>query len=93
MTWSRTKPRSATHGAAHDRARKAWASRHHPLDPCYRCGEPLGPMGKWLHLDHDDFDKSVYGGFSHAGCNLRAAGQLGRERQGARRQGPTRLIW
>lgn len=81
MTWSRAKPRSVTHGAAHDKARKQWASLHQPTDPCVRCGAPLGPMGSWLHLDHHDHDKRVYLGFAHAACNLRAAGILGRTRQ------------
>lgn len=81
MTWSRVKPRNQVHGAAHAKARKEWAARHHPSTPCFRCGRPLGPMSSALHLDHDDYDKSLYRGFSHAACNLRAAGALGRARQ------------
>jgi len=96
MTWSRTKPRSETHGSAHDKARKAAALAHHDSDPCARCGHPLGPMGSHLHLDHHDSDKRIYLGFSHGTrcptcgvkCNLRAAGQLGRARQKAARQPP-----
>jgi hypothetical protein len=60
VTWSRTKPRSETHGNAHDQARKAYAANHHPADPCVRCGHPLGPMRPGLHLDHDDNDKTKY---------------------------------
>lgn len=101
MTWSRVKARSDVHGVAHMRARRRYAARHHPLDPCARCGHPLGPMGPGLHLDHDDHDKRVYIGFSHGApcptcgipCNLRAAGQLGRERQQAQRLGPSPLTW
>lgn len=78
MTWQRTKPRAQVHGSAHAKARKQWATQHAPSHPCVRCGQPLGPMGRWLHLDHHDTDKSVYLGFSHAACNLTAAGQLGR---------------
>lgn len=89
MTWSRVKPRSATHGASHDKARKQWAAKHQPNDPCVRCGKPLGPMSPNLHLDHHDSDKTRYLGFAHKACNLRAAGQLGRARQKAQRRGTT----
>ncbi|MGZ4516698.1 MAG: hypothetical protein ACXVXN_02085 [Mycobacteriaceae bacterium] len=89
MTWSRVKPRSQVHDAAHAKARKQWAARHSPSDPCYRCGHALGPMGPHLHLDHDDYDKTIYRGFSHAKCNLSAAGNLGRARQQAARRGET----
>ena len=44
-------------------------------------------MGSWLHLDHHDWDKRVYLGFSHASCNLRAAGQLGNSVQHTARHG------
>ncbi len=81
MTWSRVKPRQQVHGAAHAKARKQWAARHQPTDLCVRCRRPLGPMGSWLHLDHDDHDKTIYRGFSHAACNLKAAAELGRRRQ------------
>lgn len=90
MTWSRVKPRSQVHGSSHATARKQWALRHHEDDPCVRCGHALGPMGPWLHLDHDDYDKTRYRGFAHGSapcpvckkrCNLRAAALLGNARQ------------
>ena len=81
MTWSRYKPRGASHGPSHAKARRLWAARHDPSHPCCRCGQALGPMGPWLHLDHHDLDKTRYLGFSHAACNLRAAGVLGNSRQ------------
>lgn len=85
MTWKRIKqPRAQIHGSAHAQARKQWAARHDPQDPCARCGRPLGPMGPNLHLDHHDRDKTRYIGFSHAACNTRRAGQLGRAQQKAR---------
>lgn len=93
MTWSRVKARSQVHGADHAKARKLWAAQHQPTDLCYRCRKPLGLMGPWLHLDHDDHDKSVYRGFSHKACNLRAAGQLGRARQRGRGQPPPYRGW
>ena len=85
MTWSRLKPRSQTHGAAHQKARAAAALLHHPAHPCCRCGRPLGPMGPWLHYDHDDHNKAVYNGFAHKACNVKAAGALGRARLKAQR--------
>jgi hypothetical protein len=60
----------------HQRARKAAAARHDPSDPCTRCGQPLGPMGSWLHYDHTD-DGTAYLGFAHATCNKRAGAQRG----------------
>jgi hypothetical protein len=69
-------------GAPHQKLRALLAKRHQPTDPCVRCGHPLGPMGPWLHLDHND-SRTGYLGFSHGRrrcpvcgnrCNLRAAG-------------------
>lgn len=94
MPWSTTRPRNAVHGAAHTRARKAWAAAHQPTDPCVRCGHPLGPMGRWLHLDHRD-DHQGYLGFSHARCNIRAGALAGNRAQKAKRQGgqASALVW
>jgi hypothetical protein len=52
------------YGISHVKARKQAAARHSPTDPCARCGHPLGVMGPWLHLDHND-QRSGYLGFSH----------------------------
>ena len=95
MAWDRYKPRGAQHGWTHAQARKQWAARHRDTDLCVRCGHTLGPMGSWLHLDHHDWDKRVYLGFSHGTacptcgvkCNLRAASTLGNNTQHARRHG------
>jgi hypothetical protein len=38
---------------------------------CCRCHEPIHPGEEW-HLDHDDTDRRVYLGVSHARCNLAA---------------------
>ena len=69
------------YGQAHTDERKRRAKYHHPDDPCSRCGKSLGPIGPWLHLDHDDHDRNQYLGFSHAGCNTQAGAVLGRSRQ------------
>ena len=95
MTFDRMKPRSETHGAAHDKARKAWALKHDPAHLCARCHHTLGPMHSGLHLDHHDTDKSRYIGFSHGTpcptcgikCNVVAGAALGRAVQKAARQG------
>jgi hypothetical protein len=52
------------YGKQHQRARTQAAQHHHPSHPCARCGHPLGPMGPWLHLDHND-QGTGYIGFSH----------------------------
>jgi hypothetical protein len=48
-------------------------------------------MSSALHYDHHDTDKTRYLGFSHAICNLKAAGRLGRARQRAARQARQRV--
>lgn len=75
------------YGYAHQQARKAWAKRHRPSDPCARCGLPLGPMGSHLHLDHNA-DRTGYLGFSCGDCNRRAGAV-----EGQRRQTVTTLQW
>lgn len=84
MTWKRTKPAREVYGSAHDRERRERAKVHDEMDPCTRCFLPLGPMGPWLHLDHDDVDKSRYRGFAHGYCNINAGARLGRARQRVR---------
>ena len=41
---------------------------------CARCGQPIAPNTPW-HLDHDDEDKGIYLGPSHALCNVSAGGR------------------
>lgn len=88
MTWDRSKHRAAKYGKGWARTRAEWAARHDPSDPCTRCRRPLGPMGRWLHLDHNDFTGQV-DGFAHAACNIRAGANLGRARQQVQRQATT----
>jgi hypothetical protein len=80
MPWDRSRPRSTDYGPAHTKARAEAAAVHDPTDLCTRCGQPLGPMGRWLHYDHLD-DRSGYAGFAHARCNVVAGAQAGRARQ------------
>lgn len=96
MPWDRSRPRSDRYGWTHIQARAAAAKRHHPDNPCTRCGHPLGPMGPHLHYDHSD-DGTRYLGFAHGRtpcpycgrrCNVRAGAQAGRQRQQT-----TRLRW
>lgn len=92
MPWSRSRPKASTagrgYGRSHERARAAAALIHSPTDPCVRCGHALGPMGPWLHFDHNDA-RTGYLGFSHGRpcqvcgqrCNLKAGAQKGRRLQ------------
>lgn len=68
--WTNKRGRGQRYGAAHQAERRARAARHQPKDPCVRCGQPLGPIGPHLHLDHDESDG--YLGFAHGRCNLTA---------------------
>jgi hypothetical protein len=80
MAWAKAKtPGGTTKGG--------WGSKHQRLraallpsaygKPCSRCGQPMLP-GQALHLDHDDYDRTRYRGFSHQACNLRAAARKAR---------------
>ena len=93
MPWSDSRPKSSStargYGKLHREAREAYAQVHRVTDPCVRCGHPLGPMGPWLHLDHNSA-RTGYLGFSHGSypcpwcgrrCNLRAGAQAGRRKQ------------
>jgi hypothetical protein len=83
VPWDRRKQASATargYGYDHTKARRALAAKHQPTDPCVRCGRPLGPMGRWLHLDHNR-TRTGYLGFSHSTCNRTAGAREGRARQ------------
>ena len=91
MPWSGKPKTSSTargYGKAHRLARAAAALRHTPTDPCVRCGHALGPMGPWLHFDHNE-SRSGYLGFSHGGpcpvcgkrCNMDAGAAKGRRIQ------------
>jgi hypothetical protein len=98
MPWSNSRPKHKTaergYDKTHQKAREFAASVHKPTDPCARCGHKLGPMGPWLHYDHNDA-RSGYLGFSHGRypclvcgkrCNLRAGAKAGRRVQQVRKR-------
>ena len=62
---------AAGYGSKHQKLRKALLAKAYG-QPCSRCGLPMLP-GQQLHLDHDDYDRSKWLGFSHkvAICGLR----------------------
>jgi hypothetical protein len=97
MTWNNRKGRGTKYGSEHQKARKAYAARHHPWHPCTRCGRPLGPMSPALHLDHDEH--GAYRGFSHGRCNVSAGSRKGARIRNAgttpprTTQGATQLDW
>jgi hypothetical protein len=99
MTWTR-KPRSPKYGAAWAKTREQWVARHDPMHLCTRCRHPLGPMGRHLHLDHDDLDTDLVRGFAHGApcpwCGKRCNQSAG-ARKGARivnnRRRVTQLKW
>lgn len=76
MTLKRQKASSTArgYGQSHRKAREAAAKNHHPAAPCARCGHALGPMGPWLHFDHNEARTGYYG-FSHGDLPCRVCGQ------------------
>lgn len=82
MPWSRSRPAPSARGTGHEhrKARAEWALRHDPSHLCVRCQRPLGPMGPWLHLDHNR-NRDGYLGFAHGRCNVQAGAREGRARQ------------
>ena len=82
MPWSSTRRKGSStargYGAQHRKLREALLPAAYGM-PCYRCGE-LMLRGQELHFDHLD-DRSGYGGFSHAKCNVKAGAQKGRRTQ------------
>lgn len=75
MSFTPGKGRSTKYAAKHQAERRARAARHHPEHPCVRCGKPLGPMNRNLHLDHAE--DGTYLGFAHAACNRKAGASKG----------------
>jgi hypothetical protein len=79
MAWAgsrRVNTTAAGYGSQHQKLRKALLAKAYG-QPCSRCGLPMLP-GQALHLDHDDYDRTKWRGFSHAKCNLRAAAKKAR---------------
>lgn len=79
----------------HVKVRAALIARHRVGDPCCIGGEPLGPAGRELHLDHCPLCKGQ-------GCNAPGCGACGfpgyrglacarHNRQDGARRGRTRL--
>ena len=84
MPWAKSRPRTTVsdaaqgYGAEHKKLRAALLPQAYG-QPCYRCGQLMLP-GQALHLDHLD-DRSGYGGFSHAACNVKATARKARRIQ------------
>ena len=78
------------YGYAFQKLRKALLPQAYGT-PCVRCGEPM-LKGQKLHLDHDDWDRSILRGFSHADCNIRAAAKKARAIQTAAKRKPNRQV-
>ncbi len=56
------------YGTAHQRLRAHLVATSKPTDPCWRCGQPLGPDPTKLHLGHTD-DRTGYMGLEHIECS------------------------
>lgn len=79
------------YGYAHKQRRAAEARRVAAGEAfCSRCGRWIHPLARW-HLDHNDEDRSVYYGPTHASCNVAAANK--RRRHKARAPRVTSHAW
>jgi hypothetical protein len=90
MPWAAPKAPKGDRGYdyAYVKLRKALLPKAYGT-PCVRCGEVMLP-GQKLHLDHDDYDRTILRGFAHAMCNIRAAARKGRAIQIAAKMAKTR---
>jgi hypothetical protein len=70
------------YGWQHQRLRAALIATYHPSDPCWRCGQPLGPIPELLHLGHVDGDKTRYAGLEHRWCSTAAGAKRGNQLRG-----------
>ena len=57
------------YGTQHQKARATALAARQPGDTCWRCGEPLGADDTALALDHNDNNRALYNGLTHAQCN------------------------
>jgi hypothetical protein len=91
MTWAKQQAPRKARGYGYDfvKLRRALLPSAYGK-PCVRCGQLMLP-GQKLHLDHDDWDRSIIRGFAHAICNLRAAGRKGKAVQRMAKQGRTKI--
>ena len=63
------------YGSEHQKLRKQWAKKvEQGLAICTRCQRMILPGQEW-HLDHHDWDRSMYLGPAHARCNVKAGNE------------------
>jgi hypothetical protein len=92
MPWSAPKePKGKRgYGYQYQKLRKALLPSAYGT-PCVRCGQLMLP-GQKLHLDHDDWDRTIIRGFAHSWCNIRAAAKKARAIQIAAKQRANRPV-
>ncbi len=69
-THQRPRPTTTQRGydGTHRRLRTQLLATYQPSDPCWRCGQPLGPDPSVLDLGHTD-DRQGWMGLEHRECN------------------------
>jgi hypothetical protein len=75
----------------HEAVRKAAIASYHPADPCWRCGQPLGPHPSMLDLGHRD-DGPGWAGLEHAHCSRSAGARKGNALRRQRRERITTMV-
>jgi hypothetical protein len=69
----------------HQAVRRALLAASTPATPCWRCGFPLGPDPRRIHLGHRD-DGPGWAGLEHERCSTAAGARKGNERRRLRRE-------
>jgi hypothetical protein len=89
MPWAKPKAPKGDrgYGYQYQKLRKALLPSAYGT-PCVRCGQLMLP-GQKLHLDHDDYDRTILRGFAHRECNIRAAAKKARAIQIAAKMAKT----
>jgi len=75
---------SVVYDREHQAVRRGLLAAYEPIDPCWRCGFPLGPDPSRLDLGHRD-DGPGWAGLEHAKCSRAAGARKGNALRRARR--------
>jgi hypothetical protein len=76
---------SVAYDRTHQAVRRALLAASTPATPCWRCGFPLGPDPRRIHLGHRD-DGPGWAGLEHEKCSTKAGARKGNQWRRQRRE-------